>query len=60
MALSLLRDALVASGWLSDDVFLTGYGATQAMPGPLFTFSAYLGAVVAPAGSAALWVENWL
>ena len=55
VVLPLLRDALVPSGWLSDDVFLAGYGATQAMPGPLFTFSAYLGAVVAPAGLAALW-----
>jgi chromate transporter len=55
VVLPLLRDALVPTGWLSDDVFLAGYGATQAMPGPLFTFSAYLGAVVAPPGSAALW-----
>lgn len=55
VVLPLLRDALVPPGWLPDDVFLAGYGATQAMPGPLFTFSAYLGAVVAPAGSAALW-----
>ena len=55
VVLPLLRDALVPGGWLSDDLFLAGYGATQAMPGPLFTFSAYLGAVVAPARSAALW-----
>jgi chromate transporter len=55
VVLPLLRDALVPSGWLSDHAFLAGYGATQAMPGPLFTFSAYLGAVGAPAGSAALW-----
>lgn len=55
IVLPLLRDGLVPTGWLSDDVFLAGYGATQAMPGPLFTFSAYLGAVAAPAGSAALW-----
>ncbi len=55
VVLPLLRDGLVPSGWLSDDVFLAGYGAAQAMPGPLFTFSAYLGAVVAPAGMAALW-----
>jgi chromate transporter len=55
VVLPLLRDALVPTGWLSDDIFLAGYGATQAMPGPLFTFSAYLGAVIAPTGSAALW-----
>ena len=35
-------------GWVSDDSFLAGYGAAQAVPGPLFTFAAYLGAVVHP------------
>jgi chromate transporter len=40
---------------LSDDSFLAGYGVAQAPPGPLFTFSAYLGAAVAPAGAALLW-----
>ena len=35
-------------GWVSDDAFLAGYGAAQAVPGPLFTFSAYLGAVMKP------------
>ena len=55
VVLPLLRDALVPQGWLSDDTFLAGYGVAQAIPGPLFTFSAYLGAVVAPAGAAWLW-----
>ena len=55
VVLPLLRDALVPQGWLSDDAFLAGYGVAQAIPGPLFTFSAYLGAVVAPAGAALLW-----
>ncbi len=55
VVLPLLRDALVPQGWLSDNTFLAGYGVAQAIPGPLFTFSAYLGAVVAPAGAAALW-----
>jgi chromate transporter len=55
VVLPLLRDALVPNGWLNDDAFLAGYGATQAMPGPLFSFSAYLGAVVAPPGAAGLW-----
>ena len=55
VVLPLLRDALVPQGWLSDDNFLAGYGVAQAIPGPLFTFSAYLGAVVAPAGAALLW-----
>jgi len=46
VVLPLLRQAFVAPGWVSDEVFLAGYGATQAVPGPLFTFGAYLGAVV--------------
>jgi chromate transporter len=54
VVLPLLREAVVAPGWVSDDVFLTGYGAAQAVPGPLFTFAAYLGAVVkgSPSGIA--------
>lgn len=44
VVLPLLRDALVPSGWLTDDQFLAGYGAAQAMPGPLFTVAAYDGA----------------
>lgn len=55
VVLPLLRDALVPQGWLSDNTFLAGYGVAQAIPGPLFTFSAYLGAVVAPPGAALLW-----
>jgi chromate transporter len=49
VVLPLLREAFVAPGWVSDDVFLAGYGAAQAVPGPLFTFASYLGAVTAPA-----------
>jgi chromate transporter len=48
VVLPLLREATVAQGWVSDDVFLAGYGAAQAVPGPLFTFAAYLGAVMEP------------
>jgi chromate transporter len=55
VVLPLLRDALVPQGWLSDDRFLAGYGVAQAVPGPLFTFAAYLGAAVAPPGAAPLW-----
>jgi chromate transporter len=55
VVLPLLRDALVPQGWLSDDRFLAGYGMAQAVPGPLFTFAAYLGAAVAPTGSALPW-----
>jgi chromate transporter len=46
VVLPLLREAVVTPGWVGDDVFLAGYGAAQAVPGPLFTFAAYLGAVV--------------
>jgi len=46
VVLPLLREATVSPGWVSDDTFLAGYGAAQAVPGPLFTFSAYLGAVM--------------
>jgi chromate transporter len=46
VVLPLLREATVAQGWVSDDAFLAGYGAAQAVPGPLFTFAAYLGAVM--------------
>ncbi len=49
VVLPLLRDAFVAPGWVDDNTFLAGYGAAQAVPGPLFTFAAYLGAVVGPA-----------
>lgn len=45
VVLPLLRDALVPGGWLTEDSFLAGYGLAQAVPGPLFTVAAYLGAV---------------
>jgi chromate transporter len=48
VVLPLLRQAFVTPGWVSDNTFLAGYGAAQAIPGPLFTFAAYLGAVVGP------------
>jgi chromate transporter len=46
VVLPLLREAFVTPGWVSDDAFLAGYGAAQAVPGPLFSFAAYLGTVV--------------
>ncbi len=45
VVLPLLRDAVVTPGWVSQGQFLAGYGAAQAMPGPLFTVAAYLGTV---------------
>ncbi|WP_395666135.1 chromate efflux transporter [Methylocella sp.] len=52
VVLPLLRAAVVDNGWVSPDAFLAGYGFAQAVPGPLFTFAAYLGAVdhLAPGG----------
>jgi chromate transporter len=44
--LPLLEREVVAPGWVSHDQFLAGYGAAQAVPGPLFTLGAYLGAVM--------------
>jgi chromate transporter len=46
VVLPLLQAATVQPGWLSNDAFLAGYGAAQAVPGPLFTFAAYLGTVM--------------
>lgn len=43
VVLPLLRDAVVLPGWVSPQAFLAGYGAAQAMPGPLFTVASYLG-----------------
>jgi chromate transporter len=49
VVLPLLQAQTVAPGWVTNDLFLAGYGAAQAVPGPLFTFAAYLGAVAEPA-----------
>ncbi|MFQ3206936.1 MAG: chromate transporter [Glaciecola sp.] len=46
VVLPLLEAEMVKTGWVTKDAFLAGYGATQAVPGPLFTFSAFLGAVL--------------
>lgn len=54
VVLPLLEGPLVAAGLVTHDVALAGYGAVQAMPGPLFTFAAYLGAVAAPEPSPVL------
>ena len=48
VVLPLLQQQVVPPGWVDNDTFLAGYGAAQAVPGPLFTFAAYLGAVMAP------------
>jgi chromate transporter len=48
VVLPLLNASVVPPGWVSNDAFLAGYGAAQAVPGPLFTFAAYLGTVMGP------------
>jgi chromate transporter len=69
VVLPLLQREVVPPGWVTNDAFLAGYGAAQALPGPLFTFSAYLGGILKEppnglAGSAlclsALFLPSWL
>ena len=52
VVLPLLQKEVVTTGWVSQDQFLAGYGAAQALPGPLFSFAAYLGGVMNPASAA--------
>jgi len=49
VVLPLIQSEVVPPGWVGNDAFLAGYGAAQAVPGPLFTFAAYLGTVSGPA-----------
>jgi chromate transporter len=51
VVMPLLQAEVVPSGWVSNEAFLAGYGATQAVPGPLFTFAAFLGASMSAAPS---------
>ena len=53
VVLPLLQAEVVTPGWVSNETFLAGYGLAQAVPGPLFTFAAYLGAVMGPAPNGA-------
>lgn len=54
----LLQAEVVPNGWISNQTFLAGYGAAQAVPGPLFTFAAFLGAAMngAPNGVFGGWL----
>jgi chromate transporter len=54
VVLPLLQSQVVPTGWVSNEQFLAGYGAAQAVPGPLFAFSAYLGAVMT------IWPNGWV
>jgi len=48
VVLPLLHEEIVPRGWVNEDRFVAGYGAAQALPGPLFTFAGYLGATIGP------------
>jgi chromate transporter len=60
VVLPLLQSETVARGWLSQTAFMAGYGAAQAMPGPLFSFAAYLGTVIGTSWFAGLWCLLWI
>lgn len=60
VVLPLLQSGTVPRGWLDQNAFMAGYGAAQAMPGPLFTFSAYLGTVIGNSWLAGLWCLFWI
>lgn len=52
--LPLLEAEVVPPGWIAHETFIAGYGAAQALPGPLFTFASFLGVAMAPAAGEAL------
>jgi chromate transporter len=54
VVLPLLNESVVEPGWIMSESFLAGYGAAQAVPGPLFTFAAYLGAAMTEPGGGVL------
>lgn len=58
VVLPLLQAEVVPSGWINNEAFLAGYGAAQAVPGPLFTFAAFLGASMNPTPSG--WVGGMI
>lgn len=60
VVLPLLQSETVHRGWLDQNAFMAGYGAAQALPGPLFTFSAYLGTVIGQSWLAGLWCLLWI
>ena len=52
VVLPMLQETMVDAGFMTKDVFLGGYGATQAVPGPVFTFASFLGGQTQIFGSA--------
>ncbi len=60
VVLPLLESATVGKGWLTQNTFMAGYGAAQAVPGPLFSFAAYIGTVIGPTWVAGIWCLLWI
>jgi chromate transporter len=58
--LPLLQSQTVSRDWLDENTFMAGYGAAQAMPGPLFAFSAYLGTIIGHSWFAGWWCLAWI
>lgn len=56
VVLPLLEESVVNTGWVSNESFLAGYGASQAIPGPMFAFAAYLGAII-PTSHGISWIS---
>jgi chromate transporter len=54
VVLPLLEQSVVSTGWVTPDAFLAGYGAAQAIPGPMFSLSTYLGAAISTGAPAAV------
>jgi chromate transporter len=59
LVLPLLQAEVVPAGWVTEEQFLAGYAAAQAVPGPLFTFAAYLGAALEPAQTDPNAIQFW-
>src|SRR5262249_57509669 len=59
VVLPLLQAEVVPPGWVTNDAFLAGYGAAQAVPAPPFTFPASLAAVMGPQPNGCAWPRLW-
>jgi len=59
VVLPLLQAEVVPAGWVTEERFLAGYAAAQAVPGPLFTFAAYLGATLEPGQTDPSAIQFW-
>jgi len=60
VVLPLLQAEVVPRGWIDNDMFMAGYGAAQAVPGPLFTFAAFVGTAMGTAAAPGGWLGGWL